>query len=148
MLFDTGAAHSFISAMCAEILGLKSVVADKPLKVKSPLGKEVVINSVCKSCIIRLGGKNLIFDLLVIRMTGFDVTLGMDWLSKHRIVSDFYKRMVLGHFRMDQFLEKLKPYQGLSVRNSSLGGHPNSMVVGIGWEGVGGVDLVIPRVVC
>ena len=33
-------------------------------------------------------------DLIVLGIHDFDIVLGMDWLSKHRVTLDFYKKEV------------------------------------------------------
>ena len=44
VLFDSGSSHSFITASCVNVLGLKVDSLEKPLHVSSPLGVRVRIN--------------------------------------------------------------------------------------------------------
>ena len=47
-LFDSGASHSFITALCVKELGLKVEALEKPLHVSSPLGTRVSIDQICR----------------------------------------------------------------------------------------------------
>ncbi|KAL0329277.1 UNVERIFIED_CONTAM: Transposon Ty3-G Gag-Pol polyprotein [Sesamum radiatum] len=60
-----------------------------------PVGGGVVVNSVRKGSIVRIGDVNLPVDLIVMDLKEFDVILGMDWLAQHRAVVDCYKKEVM-----------------------------------------------------
>ncbi|KAL6329093.1 hypothetical protein AAG906_007442 [Vitis piasezkii] len=64
VLFDTGATHSFISASCANALGLKTE---------------------------RVENLALNVDLRILDMTGYDVILGMDWLTVYKVSDPCYQ---------------------------------------------------------
>ncbi|XP_059664182.1 uncharacterized protein LOC132309950 [Cornus florida] len=49
---------------------------------------------VCRSCSITIAGRVLEFDLILLEMTGFDVILGIDWLSSFRAVIDCFRGRV------------------------------------------------------
>ncbi|KAK4381676.1 Retrovirus-related Pol polyprotein from transposon.6 [Sesamum angolense] len=55
----------------------------------------VVVNSVRKGSIVRIGDVNLPVDLVVMDLKEFDVILGIDWLAQHREVVDCYKKEVM-----------------------------------------------------
>ena len=55
-LFDTRATHSFILTTFASSLGLHMEIMDCVLSVASPMGGELVISEVCKSCVVRIAG--------------------------------------------------------------------------------------------
>ena len=52
VLFDSGAPHSFITASCVNILGLKVESLEKPLHVNYPLRIRVRINQICCDALI------------------------------------------------------------------------------------------------
>ncbi|KAL0292844.1 UNVERIFIED_CONTAM: hypothetical protein Scaly_3151800 [Sesamum calycinum] len=54
----------------------------------------VVVNSVRKGSLVRIGDVNLPVDLVVMDLKEFDVILWMDWLAQHRAVVDCYKKEV------------------------------------------------------
>ncbi|KAL7164427.1 hypothetical protein ACSBR2_040359 [Camellia fascicularis] len=49
---------------------------------------ELILKHGCRSCDIEVADHRLPFSFVVMPMTGFDVILGMDWLSSYRIVID------------------------------------------------------------
>ena len=88
VLFDSGASHSFIAASCVRVLGLEVETLDEPLHVSSPLGTKARINRICRGCELEISGILLMVDLRVIDMSEFEIILGMDWLTAHRVVID------------------------------------------------------------
>ena len=97
ILFDTGATYSFISFAFASSLGLHVKGVDGALCVASPLGGEMVVGHVCRSCVVRVDGHELTADSVVLDMVGYDIILGMDWLAAHHALVDCYKKRVIIH---------------------------------------------------
>ncbi|RVW61725.1 Transposon Ty3-I Gag-Pol polyprotein [Vitis vinifera] len=95
VLFDTGATHSFISASCANALGLKSERVENLLLIESPMGTNSRVDRICKGCVITLADRALNVDLRILDMTGYDVILGMDWLAVYRAVIDCHRRRII-----------------------------------------------------
>ena len=88
VLFDYGASHSFIVASCVKDLGLEVETSEEPLHVSSHLGTRVNVDQICRGCELEILGILLIMDLRVMNMSEFDVILGMDWLTAHRVFID------------------------------------------------------------
>ena len=88
VLFDSDASHSFI----VESLG-------KSLNVSSPLGIRVRIDQICQDCELEIFGILLTVDLRVMDMSDFDVILGMDWLTAHRVIIDCDCRRITAYTR-------------------------------------------------
>ena len=86
VLFDSGASHSFIAASCVRVLGLEFETSDEPLHVSSSLGTKARIDLICRGCELEISGVLLTVDLRVMDMSEFEVILGMDWLTAHRVV--------------------------------------------------------------
>ena len=64
--------------------------------VKNPLGHSVIVNRVYRDCPIRIREYEFLRDLIELSFREFNVILGMDWLSRHRVVVDCrMKRMTL-----------------------------------------------------
>ncbi|KAL0411106.1 UNVERIFIED_CONTAM: hypothetical protein Slati_3700300 [Sesamum latifolium] len=59
------------------------------------VGGGVVVNSIRKGSLVKIGDVNLPVDLIVMDLKEFDVILGMDWLAQHRAVVDCYKKEVM-----------------------------------------------------
>ena len=69
-------------------LGLEVETLEKPLYVSSSLGTRVSVDQICRDCELEISRILLTMDLRVINMPEFDVILGMDWLTAHRVVID------------------------------------------------------------
>ena len=63
VLFDSGASHSFIVALCVKELGLEVETLEKPLHVSSPLGTRVRVDKICRDCELEISGILLMVDL-------------------------------------------------------------------------------------
>ena len=96
-MFDSGASHSFIAASYVKNLGLEVETLEKLLHVSSPLGTRVNVDKICWNCELEISGILLIVDLRVMGMSEFDVILGMDWLTAHRVVIDYDRRRVIAY---------------------------------------------------
>nr|CAD1834977.1 unnamed protein product [Ananas comosus var. bracteatus] len=106
-LFDTGASHSFIDRLFAELHGILLVSLLHPGHVVVP-DHTLDIREYCPSCPIRVGDWILPVDLLALRKLGeFDVVLGMDWLTKYYATIDCKNRTVTleNRDRLRWFLE-------------------------------------------
>ena len=88
ILYDYGTSHPFIVASCVEELGLEVETLENLLYVSSPLGTRVSVQLLCRNCEFEISGIILMVDLWVMDMFEFDVILGMDWLTAHRVVID------------------------------------------------------------
>ncbi|XP_059630953.1 uncharacterized protein LOC132273872 [Cornus florida] len=54
----------------------------------------VFLDCVCRGCAIKIAGRTLEFDFAIFYMTGFDVILGMDWLTFFRATIDYFLERV------------------------------------------------------
>ena len=97
VLFDSGASHSFITASCVNVLGLKDELLGNSLHVSSPLGIRVKIDQICQDCESEISGIFLTVDLRVMDISDFDVILCMDWLTAYRVVNDCDRRRIISY---------------------------------------------------
>lgn len=81
VLIDTGASHSFIATSFASLLGLESKQRKSSLIVESLVKGKVILTQGCQGCVIEVAGRQLLFNFVLLEMSGFDGILGMDWLS-------------------------------------------------------------------
>ncbi|KAL0430973.1 UNVERIFIED_CONTAM: Transposon Ty3-G Gag-Pol polyprotein [Sesamum radiatum] len=95
VLIDPGSTHSYISSELASKIPGENSPLGYNLMVYLPVGGSVVVNSVRKGSLVRIGDVNLPVDLIVMDLKEFDVILGMDWLTQHRAVIDCYKKEVM-----------------------------------------------------
>ena len=86
-----------MAASSVDVLGLEVETLDKPLYVSSPIGTRVRIDQICRNCEIEISGILLTMDLRVMNISDFDVLLGMDWLTAHRVVIDYDSRRIFAY---------------------------------------------------
>ena len=82
-LFDSGATHSFVSATYAKLCSMTMEPLRQRITVVTPVGKSLLCNKVVVDCSIMIGGRTFLANLVIFEMIGYDVILGMDWLSRH-----------------------------------------------------------------
>jgi hypothetical protein len=87
-LFDSGATHSFVSATYAKICNMCFEPLRQNITVATPVGDSLICSKVVEDCPISIGRRILLANLVVFKMLGYDVILGMDWLSKHHASID------------------------------------------------------------
>ncbi|KAL5806334.1 hypothetical protein ACOSQ4_029067 [Xanthoceras sorbifolium] len=58
------------------------------IAVSNPIGQSVVVNRIYRNCPIRIQECEFPGDLMELPLHEFDVILGMDWLTRHRVVID------------------------------------------------------------
>jgi hypothetical protein len=84
ILFDSGANKSFVSISFMPYL--KGVLdgLEKPYVVEMANGQEARVDKVLRNCVVKIEGHELHLELLPMRIVGFDVVLGMDWLTANK----------------------------------------------------------------
>ena len=95
VLIDSGASHYFLAFSFASSLDLELEVFDLPLIVESPIGGRIPLSYMRRQCKMMNEDRRFTFDFIVLDMEGFDLILGMDWLSSHHATIDCYRRRVL-----------------------------------------------------
>ena len=83
--------------MCVKELGLEVETLENPLHVSSLIGTRVRVDQICWDCELEILGILLTVDLRVMDMLEFDVIIGMDWLTAHRVVIDCDRRRVTAY---------------------------------------------------
>ena len=78
-------------------LGLEVETLEEPLHVSSPLGTRVRVDQICRDYELDILRILLTMDLRVMDMSEFDVILGMDWLTAHRVIIDYDYRRVTAY---------------------------------------------------
>jgi hypothetical protein len=93
VLFDSGASHSFISAAYVEKHNLPLALLRCQIIVSSPRG-DMPARKLCLNVNIKIRGVDFVTNLIVLESKSIDVILGMDWLSKHKVLIDCAKKFV------------------------------------------------------
>ncbi|EXC31837.1 Transposon Ty3-I Gag-Pol polyprotein [Morus notabilis] len=153
VLFDTGATHSFISMLFASVLQLSVDTHDPPLTLSTPMGGIAEVSMIRSPCCIVLGDHRLSADLFVLPMAGFDVILGMDWLSKYHATVDCYRRRVTLLTKNGQVIDyqaKTGAVTPSPVLKACIGGRKNleslGMVFALGGESEANDSSYVPIV--
>ncbi|XP_057760362.1 uncharacterized protein LOC130980730 [Arachis stenosperma] len=92
-LYDTGAMHSFISFAKVEELGLKVSELPFDLHVHTP-HQTILTRSGCRQVGFKLEGRDFIHDLICLPMVGLEMILEFDWLSKNRVLLDWFEQTI------------------------------------------------------
>jgi hypothetical protein len=91
VLFDSGASHSFISATYVEKHNLPIALLKCQIIVSSPEG-DMPTRQLYPKVNIKIRGVDFVANLIVLESKGIDVILGLDWLSKHKVLIDYAKK--------------------------------------------------------
>jgi predicted aspartyl protease len=92
-LFDSGASHSFISVDYVAKYNLP-VSLLKCGMVVSSLGGDIPTRQVYPRVNIKIIGIDFFANLIVPDSKGIDVIIGMDWLSKHKVLINYTKKSI------------------------------------------------------
>jgi hypothetical protein len=93
MLFDSRASYSFISATYVEKHNLPLALIKCQMIVSSP-GRDMPTRQLCPKVNLKIRGVDFVVNLIVLESKGIDIILGMDWLSKHKVIIDCAKKSV------------------------------------------------------
>jgi hypothetical protein len=94
ILSDSGATHSFISSAYVKLCQLSTELLEESICVATPVGDIVTCRKCVDNCPVIIEGRKFLARLAVFSMLGFDVILGMDWLSKYDANIDCRKKEV------------------------------------------------------
>jgi hypothetical protein len=93
VLFDSGASHSFISAAYVGKQNLPLALL-KYQKIVSSSGGDMPARQLCLKVNLKIRGVDFISNLTVMESKGIDISLRMDWLSIHKVLIDYAKKVV------------------------------------------------------
>ena len=88
------------------------------------MGMNSRVDRICKGCVITLANKALKVDFRILDMTGYDVILGMDWLTVYRVLVDCHRCRII-------FFCQLGLGVILRIKPLRWGHGPNSGLLGI-----------------
>jgi hypothetical protein len=93
VLFDSGASHSFISTAYVKKYNLPISLLKCQIIVSS-LGGDMATRQLCPKVNLKIRGVDFFTNLIILKSKGIDVILGMDWLSKHKVLVDYAKKSI------------------------------------------------------
>jgi len=94
ILIDYGARHSYINSNIVEIFHLQRSKHKKSWLVQLATGAKRKINEIVKDCLIDMNGLSTKVYVNIIPLGSYDCRNGMDWLEKHLVVLDYYKKTI------------------------------------------------------
>ena len=151
ILFDHSASHSFVAAFSVNVLVLEVDTLEESFHVSSPLGTRVGIDQICQDCELEISEILLTVDLRVMDILYFDVILGMDWLTTHRVVIDCDSRRITTYTRDGirvTFQGEKHDALPQTVHDSRWSGQLMGWLASLTLEDEVRQDLSLPRVVC
>jgi hypothetical protein len=87
ILFDSRVSHDFISFACAERARLTLVALGAPYVISTP-GGQVDTDRIAQKVPLKLSGRVISTNLIVLSGLGIDVILDMRWMKLHKVVLD------------------------------------------------------------
>jgi len=81
-LFDSGASHTFISQAFVRVHSIALVAMKTPMLVNSS-GGTILVSYCCPLASLSLRGVDFPVSPMVMRTSGIDVILGLDWMKKY-----------------------------------------------------------------
>ncbi|GKF74228.1 putative reverse transcriptase domain-containing protein, partial [Tanacetum coccineum] len=93
-LFDFGADYSFVSTTFIPLLGIEPSNLCFNFKIKIASRQLVKINKVIRDCKLEIEGHTFDIDLIPFGHGSFDVIVGMDWLSRHKVEIVCHEKVV------------------------------------------------------
>jgi hypothetical protein len=120
ILFDSGTTHSFILSTYVKQLSTEAL--EQNICVATLVGNIVTCRKCVDNYLAIIERKTLLVKLAMFRMLGFDVILGMDWLSKYGANIDFRKKVIFRLHCIEEFKclqVSCKSYSATSLCHSS-----------------------------
>ncbi|TXG51790.1 hypothetical protein EZV62_024314 [Acer yangbiense] len=112
VLFDSGATYSFVSCAFSAYANKPTEPLDLCMTIGTPMGDSMLVKQVFKSCLISVGGRDFLVDLLPLKMRDFDIILGMDWLAANFASINSYKMLTKG---CEGFLAFVSSYNSIEA---------------------------------
>ena len=109
------------------------------------------IDQICWDCELEISGILLTMDLRVMDISDFDVILGMDWLTAHRVIIDCDRMRVTAYTKdVIRITFQRDKHDALpqAVYDSRWHGQLIGWLVSLTLEDEAGQGLSLPRVVC
>ncbi|XP_075104912.1 uncharacterized protein LOC142178993 [Nicotiana tabacum] len=93
-LIDPESTHSCVSSYFALRFSRHPELLNDPFLVAIPVGESILAEYVYRGCQIRVEGRDILVDLIVLCMINFDMLMGMDWLSSCYDIVNFHAKIV------------------------------------------------------
>ena len=94
ILFDSGATYSFASSYFISHLRRDIEFLEAPIIVFTQVENPIEVLRVLSMCPMMIDGYRYDTDLIVLEILGFDVILGMDWLSAYQATLNYREKTI------------------------------------------------------
>nr|GEU50105.1 reverse transcriptase domain-containing protein [Tanacetum cinerariifolium] len=94
VLFDSRADFSFISTEFVPLLNVKPSIIRPNYVIEVANGKKVETDRIIRGYKLELGNSMFTIDLIPFGHGSYDVIVGMDWLSRHKVEIVFHEKRV------------------------------------------------------
>ncbi|KAG8501212.1 hypothetical protein CXB51_003326 [Gossypium anomalum] len=114
-LIDPGSTHSYI---CMNLVHNKTFPVESTefvIRVSNPLGKSVLVDKVCKNCLLLIRDIYFPADLMLLPFNEFDIILGMNWLTLHDDIVNCKRKVIDLSSKNDEIIR---------IESSDLNGLP------------------------
>lgn len=95
VLLDSGSTHSFISTSFVNQIELELESLGSVLFVSTPTGVDMIASERVRNYQITVCDRALDVSLLVLNMRGFNVILGIKWLTNNLAFIDYFRKEVV-----------------------------------------------------
>ena len=95
--FDPGLTHFFVSISFTGLLGMPLASMDFDLIIATSIRDFVVASRMLRDCLVMIGYKEMLVDLVLLDLLDFDVILGIDWLASYHPSVDYFGKRVMFH---------------------------------------------------
>src|SRR5438105_3958051 len=93
ILFDSGASHSFVSALCAYRINLECEFNEYEYCIQSP-GGQLSDHTMARNLLLDLDGTTYLASPLILHHQRIDLILGVGWMEQHGAVIDTSTRTI------------------------------------------------------
>ena len=93
ILFDSGASHSFVSALCAYRINLECEFTEHEYCIQSPAG-QLSAHTMARNLLLDLDGTTYLASPLILHHQRIDLILGVGWMEQHGAVIDTSTRTI------------------------------------------------------
>lgn len=93
-LIDSGSTHSFIDPELTQTLQLRTTQTE-PLSVNIANGTQMNSTQICKNLRFSLQKQEFHMDMRVMKVPGYDIILGIDWLATTDVMTVDWKKGVM-----------------------------------------------------
>nr|GEV55107.1 hypothetical protein [Tanacetum cinerariifolium] len=116
-LIDSGDDYSFISATFIPLLGIKPSDLGFSYEIEIASGQLVEIDKVIKGCKLEIEGRVFDINLIPFRSGSFDLIIGMDRLSNHKVEIICHKKVVRIPLPDDKVCRVIRERQKEKIRH-------------------------------